>query len=105
MTAELIAGPPGLDRDLGMLFAGLEALRELAADPKGASDGARVYDFSIRWGVLISGRLERVEHYHRAGELTEDQELRYRELKRELRDSLPQIESLGIGRPTVQLDD
>ena len=105
MTAKPASGPPGLDRDLGMLSAGLEALRELAADPKGANDGARVYDFGIRWGVLMSGRLERVEHYHRAGELTESQELRYRKLKRELREATPQIERLDIGRPTVPLDD
>lgn len=99
------AGPPGVDRDLDMLSDGIRALGELAADPKGANDGARVYDFSISWGVLISGRLERVEHYHRAGALTEDQELRYRDLKRGLRDALPQMEKLGLGRPAVRLDD
>lgn len=105
MTAKANAGPPGMDRDLGMLSDGLRALRDLAADPKGASDGARVYDFSIRWGVLISGQLERAEHYHRAGGLTEGQEQRYRELKRGLRDATPQIERLGIGRPAVPLED
>lgn len=98
-------GRPRIDADLDMVFAGVEALRELAADPAKAKDGARVYDFSIRWGTLLSGRLMRLEYYYRAGDLTEDQERRYRELRRELREATPQIERLGIGRPTVPLED
>lgn len=105
MTIESAADPPGIDGDLGMLFAGLGALRELISAPRRANDGARVYDFSIRWGVLMSGRLERLEHYHRAGELTEGQELRYRDLKRGLAEAAPQIDHLGIGRPAVPLED
>lgn len=98
-------GPPGMDIDLGMVSAGIEALRELASDPDKTEDGARVYDFSIRWGALMSGRLKRIEHYHRAGELTEDQERCYRELRRELKEAIPLIERLGIARPTVSLED
>ena len=92
-------GPPGIDKDLSMIFAEAEALRELAADPDKARDGARVYDFSIRWGALMSGRLKRLEHYYRAGDLTQDQERRYRELTRELKDVAPLAEDLGIGPP------
>ena len=98
-------GPPGMDIDLGMVSAEIEALRELAADPEEAEDKGRVYGFSIRWGALMSGRLLRVEHYHRAGELTEEQEGRYRELRRELGEAIPLIERLGIARPTVALED
>ncbi len=98
-------GPPGMDIDLGMVSAGIEALRELASDPDGAGDKGRVYDFSVRWGVLVSGRLERVEHYHRKGELMEEQERRYRELRRELEEAIPLIERFGIARPTVPLED
>ncbi len=98
-------GPIGIDADLGMVAAGIGALRELASDPAKAEDGASVYDFSIRWGTLMSGRLMRLEHYYRAGELTEDQERRYRELRRKLGDATPQIERLGIGHPPVPLED
>lgn len=98
-------GLPGIDRDLDMIFAGIEALRGLASDREKAKDGSRVYDFSIRWGVLMSGRLKRLEHYYRSGELTEDQERRYRELRHELKDAAPLTERLGIGRPTVPLED
>lgn len=99
------AGPPGIDVDLSMIFVETSALRELASDPDKAEDGARVYDFSIRWGVLMSGRLKRLEHYHRTGELTEEGERRYRELRRELEEAIPLIERLGIARPTVPLED
>ncbi|MDP9439973.1 MAG: hypothetical protein M3P49_14730, partial [Actinomycetota bacterium] len=71
-------GPAGMDVDLAMISAEIGALRELASDPKGAENGARIYDFNVRWGTLMSGRLLRVEHYHRAGELMEEQERRYR---------------------------
>jgi hypothetical protein len=97
-------GPPGIERDLGMLFAATEALRELASDSQRAQDGSKIYDFNVRWGVLMSGRLMRLEHYYRAGDLTEDQEQRYQELRRELEDATPSIECLGISRPTVPLE-
>lgn len=99
------AGPLGIYADARMLSAGIETLRELAADREKAGDSARVYDFSIRWGVLMSGRLKRLEHYYRAGELTEDQEQRYRELRRQLGDVKPLTERLGISQPTVPLED
>lgn len=98
-------GIPGIERDLGMLFTGIGALRELASDPEKAQDGSRIYDFNVRWGTLMSGRLIRLEHYHRSGELTGDQERCYRELKRELQGATPMIESLGISRPTVPLGE
>jgi hypothetical protein len=88
-----------------MIAAEIEALRELASDPTKAEDRWRVYDFSIRWGVLISGRLERVEHYYRLGELTEAQEERYRGMRRELSREMPLIEQLDLGRPRVPLED
>ncbi len=88
-----------------MVAAGIEALRGLASDPKKAQDGSRVYDFSIRWGVLMSGRMKRLEHYYRAGVLTDDQEQRYRKLRHELKDATPQIGRLGVAKPTVPLED
>ena len=99
MIPEPHAGPPGIDRDIGMISAGVEELHRLASDQQKAQDSARIYDFSIRWGVLMSGRLQRLDHYHRAGELTQDQERRYGELRGELRDAAPQAERLGIARP------
>lgn len=97
--------PVGIDRDLEMVSEGVAALRELAADPGKSEDSARVYDFSIRWGVLLSGRLKRLEHYYRAGELTGEHERGYRVLRLKLEEAIPEIDRLGIGRPTVPLKD
>ena len=82
-----------------MISAGVEELHRLVSDRQKARDSARIYDFSIRWGVLLSGRLQRLDHYYRAGELTQDQERRYGELMEELSDAAPQAERLGIARP------
>ena len=105
MTGESRTSPPGVETDLDMLASGIEALNDLAADPNGAQDGARVYDFSIRWGVLMSGRLKRLEHYYRAGELAENHRSRYREVRRRLKDAAPLIKRLDIGRPDIPLED
>lgn len=105
MDKEPATGPPGIEKDLGMVADGIEALRDLASDPEKADDGARVYDFSIRWGTLLSGRLKRLEYYYRAGELTAEQERGYRELRQALKEATPRMERLGVGRPTVPLED
>lgn len=105
MTGESRPSPPGVGTDLDMIASGIEALNDLASDPDKAQDSARVYDFSIRWGVLMSGRLRRLEHYYRAGELAENHESRYREVRCRLKDAAPLIERLGIGHPNVPLGD
>lgn len=104
MQSDPGAGRPGIDKDLSMVATGIAVLRELASDPADSKDGARIYDFSIKWGVLMSGRLKRLEYYYRAGDLTEYQERRYRELRRELKEAASLTEWLGIGPPTVPLD-
>lgn len=98
-------GPPGIDRDLDMISTALQELRQLASDQQKSQDSARIYDFSVRWGVLMSGRLLRLNHFHRAGGLTQDQEIRYRELRHELKDAAPQVEHLGIARPIIAPGD
>jgi hypothetical protein len=51
--------------------------------------------------VLLSGRLQRLDHYHQAGELTQDQERRYGKLREELRNAAPQAEHLGVAQPNI----
>ncbi|HWR48195.1 MAG TPA: hypothetical protein VN327_11380 [Pseudonocardiaceae bacterium] len=93
----------GVDADLDLMFAAVTALRELASDPDKAQDSARVYDFSIRWGTLLHGRLERLAYYHGRGELAPQEQERYQALRSELRLSLPLVERLGLARPRVAL--
>lgn len=94
---------PGAARDLDSLFAAVAALRELAADTSKKQDSARVYDFSIRWGTMLAGRLERLAHYHGRGELRPRERERYERLRTELRDALPAMRELGLARPAVPL--
>lgn len=95
----------GVDTDLDLLFDQVKELRELADDPDKAHDSARVYDFSVRWGTFLRGRLERLAYYHsRAAALTPDQQARYQALCTELRQALPVVERLGLARPNVDID-
>jgi hypothetical protein len=95
----------GADTDLDLLFAQIDALGQLASDPEATQDSARVYDFSIRWGTLLHGRLERLAYYHSRGELAPDEQARYQSLRSELREALPLVKRLGLAFPTVPLDD
>lgn len=105
MFPEHKAPPPGIDGDIEMISAALEELRQLASGRMNAQDDAKIYDFSIRWGVLMAGRLKRLEHYNRAGDLSQDQVRRYRELRRELDEAAPQAERLGLARPNAAPTD
>lgn len=106
MTEEVgSANVVGIGEDLDQLFAEVRALRELAEDPEQAADESRVYDFSIRWGVLLAGRLRRLAHYHGDGRLTPSERSRYDALRTELRDAAPLIDRLGLSQPPVSTED
>jgi hypothetical protein len=95
----------GVDADLDVLFAQLQALRELAGASDQAQDRARVYDFSIRWGTFVHGRLERLAYYQHRGELAAEQQARYAQLCTQLRQALPLIDRLDLARPDGVLVD
>jgi hypothetical protein len=94
----------GADADLDFLFEQVDGLRELASHPELAQERARVYDFSIRWGTLLHGRLERLAYYYGRGELAPEEQARYESLRRELQRALPMIERLGLARPDAALN-
>lgn len=96
-----MTGPAGIPADLDVVFAEVEAVAALAADP--AADGDRVYDTGIGWGVALFGRLQRLEHYHRLGELTAADEARYAQLKSALAAVAPAAARLGLAAPPVPL--
>ncbi|WP_169984246.1 MULTISPECIES: hypothetical protein [unclassified Microbispora] len=93
----------GVDADLDMLFNRVGELRELASDPERPPDGGRVYDFRVRWGIAIAGRLERLAHYHARGRLAPDERVRYEALRARLREALPLMDRLPVPRPRVPL--
>lgn len=91
----------GADADLDMLCAEVKALRELA-EQQPSSD--RKYAFSIRWGALMFGRLERLEYYKKLGALSGDTRRRYDDLVNELRGMRDVMDELGVARPKLLLD-
>ncbi|OBG41718.1 hypothetical protein A5672_12420 [Mycobacterium alsense] len=87
----------GVDDDVELLTEQIEALRELGRlDDVSES---QVYDFSIRWGAALSGRLRRLVHYSRVGALDEAAESRFQSLCAELRSVSDLIERFDIASP------
>lgn len=89
--------PIGIDDDLELLAEQVTALRELATLDD-VSEG-QAYDFSIRWGAALSGRLRRLVHYSCLGILAEADERRFQSLCDELRSVSDLIERFGLARP------
>ncbi len=75
-----------IDNDVELITQQIKALKELAKqdDAEAISEGQR-YDFSIRWGTVLAGRLRRLVHYNSLGRLDEADERRFRALRDELR--------------------
>jgi len=94
----------GVDTDIDMLCAQIAALRELEQNQAKEPNSNRVYAFGIRWGAMIFGRLERLDHYSRKGALSSGEQQRYDSLLAELRELLPVMDELGVARPNVSLD-
>ncbi|PWI06072.1 hypothetical protein DIZ27_35640 [Streptomyces sp. NWU339] len=86
---------------MDLLFTQVRHLRELAGDPEKAEDADRVYDFSIRWGAFLSGRLPRLVQYDRQGALGPAERNRFADLCAELRDVAPLAERLGLAAPRL----
>lgn len=89
------------ERDLDELRGQVTALRELAADPEVSPDDDQVYDFSIRWGTMLAGRLQRLDYYYRRAALTPSEAGRYEALLEELRAVAPTAKRLQLARPQV----
>lgn len=94
----------GIDTDLALIFAQIRQLHELASDVRAAEDGDQRYDFNIRWGVLLSGRLQRLIYYERRGELSGEQRQRFERLRDQLYDAAPRARKLGLADPIRALD-
>jgi hypothetical protein len=89
--------------DLDLLFAQLADLQDIAADPERSESEDVIYDFSIRWGTMLSGRLQRLDYYYRRGELEPDERERYQQLAQQFRDAIPVIDELMLPRPATSL--
>ncbi len=89
-----------VETDVELIAGQIEALEQLAAqnDREPISEGRR-YDFSVRWGTIMAGRLRRLVHYSALGRLDDDDERRFRELYDELRALSPLIDRFRLAQP------
>jgi hypothetical protein len=89
-----------IDDDMEVLTEQIEALRQLEAERRVESvSEARRYDFSIRWGTALAGRLRRLVHYSSRGMLTDADDRRYQTLCSELRNLSDLIDRFDLAQP------
>lgn len=93
---------PGTAADLAVMFGQVQALDDVVAEGYAVDEGA-VYDFNIRWGAAMSGRLPRLQYCFDGGRLPAESAARYVDLVRELRRATPLLEGLRSAHPKVPI--
>jgi hypothetical protein len=89
--------PITIDDDVELLTEQIQALKQLGQNGE-VSDGEK-YDFSIRWGTALAGRLPRLVHYSSRGLLADADERRFQALCDELRGLSDLIDRIGLVQP------
>ncbi|BBZ14268.1 hypothetical protein [Mycobacterium branderi] len=87
----------GIDDDFELLDEQIEALKKLGQKEKLAEGES--YDFSIRWGAALAGRLRRLVYYRAQGILSKTDEQRFQALCDELRELSELIDRFGLAQP------
>ena len=89
--------PISIDDDVEWLTEQIQTLKQLGRQDE-VSDSEK-YDFSIRWGTALAGRLPRLVHYSSRGLLDEADERRFQALCDELRALSELIDRIGLAQP------
>jgi hypothetical protein len=89
--------PITIDDDVEWLTEQIQLLKQLGQHDD-VDDGDK-YDFSIRWGTALAGRLPRLVHYSARGRLDEADERRFQALCDELRGLSDLIDRIGLAQP------
>jgi hypothetical protein len=89
--------PVTIDDDVEWLTEQIEALKQLGRQDE--VDEGQKYDFSIRWGTAMAGRLRRLVHYSARGVLADADERRFQALCDELNGLSDLIDRIGLARP------
>jgi hypothetical protein len=89
-----------IDNDVELITEQIKALTELAKKDaeEPISEGQR-YDFSIRWGTVLAGRLRRLVHYSSLGRLDDADERTFHALCNELRTLSHLIDRFRLAQP------
>jgi hypothetical protein len=90
-------GPITIDDDVEWLTEQIQGLKQLGQQDD--VDEGQKYDFSIRWGTALAGRLPRLVHYSSRGLLDEADERRFQALCDELRGLSDLIDRIGLTQP------
>ncbi len=88
-----------IDDDLDVIAEQVAVLRDLNTQPH-LSD-ATVYDFSIRWGAVLAGRVPRLVHYRDRGLLSAADVARVHEVCAQLRELSAPARRLGLAVPPL----
>jgi hypothetical protein len=94
------SAPITIDDDVEWLTEQIAALKRLGQ--KDEVDAGEKYDFSIRWGTALAGRLPRLVHYSSRGLLDATDERRFQALCDELRELSEVIERIGLAQPVFR---
>lgn len=89
----------GVDDDLDLLAEQISALRELGQRDEVSDE--QIYDFSIRWGTALAGRLRRLAHYSALGLLDAADEVGFHTLCKELNEVSTLIDRFKLTRPRL----
>lgn len=89
--------PIGIDDDFDLINEQIQALKQLGE--KDELEEGESYDFSIRWGAALAGRLRRLVHYSTQGILSEADERRFQSLCGELRGLSELIDRFDLTHP------
>jgi hypothetical protein len=90
-------GPISIDDDVELITEQIEALKALGELDE-VSDN-QSYDFSIRWGTTLAGRLARLVHYSALGLLDASDEDKFHTLCAELRELSSLVDRFELAHP------
>jgi hypothetical protein len=95
-----IRAPVDIDDDVALITEQINALKELARtdDEAPITEGQR-YDFAIRWGTVLAGRLRRLAHYSSLGRLDDADVARFHAVCAELRALSHLIDRFRLAQP------
>ncbi len=96
-VAHQLSAPLSIDDDVEWLTEQIQQLK--AFGEGGEVSGGQIYDFSIRWGTALAGRLPRLMHYSALGMLDAADETRVRALCTQLRELSDLIDRFKLARP------
>jgi hypothetical protein len=99
MAADMDQKPAAItiDDDVEWLTEQIAALKQLGQKDD-ATEGEK-YDFSIRWGTALAGRLPRLVHYSSRGLLDDADERRFQALCDEMRGLAELIDRIRLVQP------